>query len=610
MSLPLDQLSDARDLSIEDLAARLDAAVARLPARPIVLLGSGVAATVCLASRSVRVTRVVAVDPRLDSEGGKVLTSLVAPTTVVLGPVAGQADPSKTLLEAHPRIALHRVADTTPGPGGEAPPPWLEIVLEACRRAAGDDAYDPRKLDEVLLEATPLAAGDLAYWGPEPETFAAAYLARSPATRMVDPEAGDFDVLVLGEAPPHERLARWVRRLRPGGATVARWRMGPAAAQDPPRLNELGLRASRAPNAGAALVVRLDATPPRRLFVQVCVLAPAFMDARTRLPARWLASATDLQVDYQVLTLAHADLAPDTPKVLILQRPKIADLPAWARWTSQLADKGWVVVFELDDHPTLIQDVATPGQAPPDLLADFRALGCVHAVQTSTEGLAQAFRPHNGEVAAFANCVFELGPERAAAPPARIFYGALSRTTSACAVAAALAPFTQAFPPVEFVVVGDRAFHDDLPTTSKRLYPFLSYEGYLALLGRSSVCLSPLEPGGGREFKSDIKYLEAARSGVVTIASPTAYEGAVADGVTGFIARELADWPKILTRLFSDPPLLASVGAAAREDVRSRRMFATQIEARRAWYWDLWRRRDELNAARARRLADLRLGGG
>jgi len=80
------------------------------------------------------------------------------------------------------------------------------------------------------------------------------------------------------------------------------------------------------------------------------------------------------------------------------------------------------------------------------------------------------------------------------------------------------------------------------------------------------------------------------------IASPPVYGASVQDGVTGLIAADLADWAPALERLLVDPDLRRKLARAAWEEVRDDRMFARQIEARRAWYADLWQRRSELEA--------------
>lgn len=649
--LPLNQVRGAGDLHVESLAALLDEVIAKqFPGRAIVLFGTAIAATVALGARSPQVSRIVAVEPILklaanspmvpylrravtsQAEPGPLVAALfgvtpahqeardytalaetiIVPTHLLLGArLAGRGMPSlvgadeRRLLGAHPRVSLQVAGDM----GHEALGPWggfvLELLREACRRAAQAHAYDIRQIDEVLLDATPLDARRLAYWGPQPEAFRAALAARCPETNIAALDDPLLDTLVLGALPAHGDLAALLDRISPGADIIARLRLNDPD-QPPPRLAELGLSARRHPGAGASAVSRLSReaaalAPP--LLLQVSAFAPMLMDVRGRLPARALASTPDLQVAYQVAPFAPAQVEPGRPRVLVLQRPAPEAHPDWPRWIGELSAQGWVVVLELDDHPALIRELVRlevpPASSAP---AAYGPLAWVHAVQTSTEALAQDFRHNNPEVAVFPNAVFELGAPPEASRPRRVFYGALSRGFEAQRAAASLAPFTREFPEAEFVVVGDCEVYKALPTRAKTLHPLMSYEAYLAELSRCVVSLSPLADGPWRHAKSDAKYLDAARSGVVTIASPTVYGDTIVDGKTGFIARDLGDWSMLLLRLFQDPELLSRVGRAAWSNVRDHRMFAAQAPGRRAWYFDLWSRRAELEAARQARL--------
>jgi hypothetical protein len=265
--------------------------------------------------------------------------------------------------------------------------------------------------------------------------------------------------------------------------------------------------------------------------------------------------------------------------------------------------RGWVTVLEFDDHPGLAAEAL--GRAFD--MAEFARFGMVHAVQTSTEALARLFAPHNPEVAVFPNAVFELAPFPAAEPPRRVFYGAVARGGFAVEVARSLGPVAKAFPDLEFVVVGDPAVFEALPAVRKRLEPYLPYEAYLARLARCAVSLSPIEALPMREAKSDAKFLDAARAGVLTIASPLIYGDVIEHGVNGLIAGRLEDWAPLLIEALGRPDRRRAMARRAWEQVRSGRMFASQAAAHVAWYRDLWARREALTAqalARAPGLAE------
>jgi hypothetical protein len=99
------------------------------------------------------------------------------------------------------------------------------------------------------------------------------------------------------------------------------------------------------------------------------------------------------------------------------------------------------------------------------------------------------------------------------------------------------------------------------------------------------------------ETKSDAKYLDAARSGVLTLASATLYEKVISHGETGLLARSLDDWPQLLAQALGDLEARRRMTRAAWNDVRTHRMFSQQIPGRRDWYRDLLARRDALNTA-------------
>jgi glycosyltransferase involved in cell wall biosynthesis len=187
-----------------------------------------------------------------------------------------------------------------------------------------------------------------------------------------------------------------------------------------------------------------------------------------------------------------------------------------------------------------------------------------------------------------------------------VFYGATPRGELPVAVAQALKPAIERFPDTEFVVVGSRPVFEALPTGRKSLHPYMSYESYLDLMASCAVSLSPIEALPLRDTKSDAKFVDASRGGVLTIASPTVYGQTIRHGENGLIAAELADWPRMVAQAFADPDATRRMARQAWEDIRDGRMFAHQIAARKAWYRSLWDRREELNEALMARLPGLR----
>lgn len=329
--------------------------------------------------------------------------------------------------------------------------------------------------------------------------------------------------------------------------------------------------------------------PPLKLHI--AVYASTMMDIRTRLPAMALQSDAELAVTYAEppITLPAAPIA--DPKVIVLQRPR-ATREVWAGMAAQAIAAGWVMVLEVDDHPKLMAEVRS--KDPADI--DWWSFGFCHGVQTSTAPLARLFEPHNPEVRIFPNAVFQLPAFPTESRGPRIFYGAVSRGAFATGIAASLGPVSARFPEAEYVVIGDRAVFDALPTSRKVFHDYVSYAKYLRLMASCDISLAPLEGLEGQECKSDAKFLDAAANGLVTIASPTVYADTITYGVDGWIAREQADWARLLCDSLADPEGRRAMARRAWEHVRDRRLFSYQIAARRDWYRSLWDRRHALTA--------------
>ncbi|HKR87267.1 MAG TPA: hypothetical protein VJS38_03760, partial [Phenylobacterium sp.] len=346
---------------------------------------------------------------------------------------------------------------------------------------------------------------------------------------------------------------------------------------------------------------RKAAAFPTPLKVEMAAFAQRLMDVRTRLPARGLRTDPELIVDYLIPPYAPGAAPLDAPKAMVLQRQAPMSLEAGRGQMAFAIARGWLVVIEYDDHPGLVAEALGRAFTP----ADLDRFGYAHALQTSTEPLAALFRTRNPEVRVFGNAVFQLAPFPQGRPPRRVFYGAVSRGAFGAEVARSLAPVVAEFPDAEFLVLGDRAVFDALPTANKVYEDHLTYEAYLARMAGCAVSLSPIEPLPMRETKSDAKFLDAARAGVVTIGSPVIYAGVIRHGENGLLAPALADWAPLLRQALADPAATRAMGRRAWDQVRRERMFAIQVAERRDWYRDLWSRREALNRSAFDRIPGL-----
>jgi hypothetical protein len=337
-----------------------------------------------------------------------------------------------------------------------------------------------------------------------------------------------------------------------------------------------------------------DAPAPRPMHIVVAAMAPQVMDARARLPALHMRGAPDVNVTYHEKNVALPILPAGTAKILIVQRAAPHTRDRWKDLVGPAIKQGWLVVTEYDDHPELIGQVLN--WAPER--ERWLQIEAAHAVQTSTEPLAAAFRERADEVKAFANAAFTLPP---LAPrtegPMRVFHGALNRGDYSVAIAHALAPAIESHPDISFEVLHDQRFFEALPTDRKTFQPVLGYDAYLNMIGQCDIALLPLAGDPLELYKSDIKYVEAASRGAAMIASPAIYRETIEDSRTGLIVETPEGWGHALRRLLEDKPLREAMVRSAWEDVRDRRMFSAQLPARLKWYRELWDRREALQEA-------------
>lgn len=534
-------------------------------------------------------------------------------------------EPERAFLRGLPNVVLH----VAPGAGHNVPfqsPMALKAVL--LDALADVDAVPPlSEPDRALLSRAPIGAASVLYVGAAPTAFAAAYRRRTPwatvtaADSLAAAPAGPFDLIAL-ERPAGVAPEALAGRLAPGGCVLAAVEAPEAAAFDGGPLAVVRLTPPAADGeafddraADLWPLVREGATPPgplvllarprpapEPLFLRAATFAPRLMDIRTRLPAQALRNDPGLVVALSGPKFSVSDLPVEAPKVLVLQRPALVGAEAWRKALAESLRGGWVVVMEFDDHPALVAEVK--GEAV--TAETWARFGYVHAVQTSTPGLAEAFGAYNPEVRIFENCAFELEPLPRRPAPRRVFYGAALRGPFAAEVAASLGPVAAAHPEVEWLVVGDRNVFDALPAVHKELVPYVPYEEYLRLMGTCAVSLSPIEGRRHQDTKSDVKFVEAAARGVLTIASTTIYAETIRHGETGLIAGRVADWAPLLAGVLADERRRQLLARNAWEEVRARRMFARQAPERIAWYRSLWDRRAALTAGLMDRLPGLR----
>ena len=368
-----------------------------------------------------------------------------------------------------------------------------------------------------------------------------------------------------------------------------------------PALRRLGIDVADYRDRAAALqfVWRASRAPAPRLSVLSTMLNPIGGVSHVRVTEPMQALAAEPSLAPRVVQQGENEIEDgEPPGIFIFHRPLIAGEQGLARMRPLLA-RGWLVVCEFDDHPDYI-----PVLQRPDVL-NFRA---VHAVQTSTEPLADVLRRDNPEVRVFPNGIARLPDvvNHRTQDRLTMMFAGLNRE-------AEWPPFLDVLNRViakaggrlNMLIVNDRGLFDRLETPHKTFVPLCGYDTYQALLAASEISFMPLLDTPFNRCKSDLKFIEAAAHRVTALATGATYEATIADGQTGVLFRSADELEQRLLRLIANPGITRTIGDAARAYVLRERMLAYQIADRTAWYHDLWSRRATLHRALLERVPEL-----
>lgn len=334
------------------------------------------------------------------------------------------------------------------------------------------------------------------------------------------------------------------------------------------------------------------------LHIVSTMLAPVGGVSHVRVTEPLRALSSNPGISAQIAAPGSEAISGDEPRIFIFHRPAFVG-PEGLRPIRRAIAQGYVVVCEFDDNPGYIPVLNRP---------DVYNFTAVHAVQTSTQELADILRKDNPEVAVFPNAISSLPDICNYKNPGKLtlFCAGLNREDDWLPMIPALnAVAAMAGERLHYRIVNDRGLFDALQTSFKSFTPLCDYETYRMLLSTSEISCMPLLDNPFNRCKSDLKFIEAAAHRVTALASPTAYGDTIVDGQTGVVFRSPAELQQKLLRIVADPDIGRTMANAAREYVSRHRMLAYQLGRRTAWYRSLWARKDELTRAMLVRVPEL-----
>jgi glycosyltransferase involved in cell wall biosynthesis len=275
-------------------------------------------------------------------------------------------------------------------------------------------------------------------------------------------------------------------------------------------------------------------------------MAPTFMDVRTTQPMNALAKIPGVTTEMLIREMKVEPIKDkNIPHILILQRHIPQDAKVWKEKMLRVADMGWLVISEWDDHP----DKLPAGIRERFGEAGWLAFKAAHVVQTSTNYLAEALKKYNQNIIIIENCVNKFSAKKPLINPKKIFFGALNRKQDWINIIEQINKIARENSIIEWEVVHDKEFYDILDTNNKTFHGSLIYEEYLKVMNKCDIALLPLSNTFENKCKSDIKYIEATSMGVACVASQTVYGNVIQNNKNGIIINNDNMWYKPVNEL-------------------------------------------------------------
>lgn len=280
----------------------------------------------------------------------------------------------------------------------------------------------------------------------------------------------------------------------------------------------------------------------------------------------------------------------DHADVLVLHGVGPELLPIVAR----RREGGRVTTLEAADHHLDVQawNPHVAGWHDRSLHDQFwQLVAAVDAVQTSTEPLAELWRPAARRVVVFDNGLDDVPPlEAPAGRPFTVGWaGSVTHLPDWFRTAPVLEQWVRERPGTRLAVMTDARAVGFVRLQPDRyaFRPAGTWDDYRAFLRELDVGVVPLTASPFNRGRTDLKFLEYAAHGVVAVcADVPPYRGTIAPGETGFLYRDDGELVAHLDRLAADAGLRDRVRRAAHAATASRPAAAV-AGRRRDFYLDL-----------------------
>ena len=265
----------------------------------------------------------------------------------------------------------------------------------------------------------------------------------------------------------------------------------------------------------------------------------------------------------------------------------------------QLLARNYLVIGEIDDDPLRWESFHSQN--------NFFAFRCCHAIQTSTEPIAEFLRQYNPNVKVFPNQLAYLPLPRAYTnKQINIFFGSVNRENDWKPILPSLNKIISNYgDKIIIKVMYDKLFYNALNTEHKQFYPLSPYKEFENILRQCDIAILPLEYNRFNSMKSDLKFLECAGHGVSVIASPTVYENYVEEGKTGLIYNSVDEFEEKLVKLIENTAFRQELAQNAYNYVAQNRLLSGHYQKRTDWYYELINNLPQLNEELNQRAPEL-----